>query len=116
MIPTVGGFPPFSLGSNLVPNASRWSNQLGGQVIVYYPSFTPTSSVLIMTNTFGMNNPPLSSGFTPRGVQCLTLGNPQPGATLVGGSFYNHHQNIPIGMIPNQPLMNQSRGGSYNPG
>jgi hypothetical protein len=104
MTPTIGGFPPF-----------RWSNQPGGQATAHIPSFTPTSSVLILTNTFGMMNPPLSSGFTPGGGQFHTLGNPQPGATPAGGSFYNPHQNIPTGMVPNQPLMNQSGGGSYNP-
>jgi hypothetical protein len=62
-----------------------------------------------------MTNLPLSSGFTPGGGQFHTLGNPQPGATPVGGNFYNPHHNIPTGMVPNQPLMNQFRGGSYNP-
>jgi hypothetical protein len=32
------------------------------------------------------------------------------------GNFYNPHQNIPTRMMPNQPLMNQPGGGSYNPG
>jgi hypothetical protein len=72
--------------------------------------------MLIPTNMFGMMNPPLSSGFTPGGGQFHTLENPQPGATLTGGSFYNPHQNIPIRMMPNQPLMNQPGGESYNPG
>jgi hypothetical protein len=87
MTPTVGGFPPFNPGSNPVPNASGWSNQPGRQATAYGPSFTPTSSVPILTNTFGMTNPPLSSGFTPRGGQFHTLGNPQPGATPGWGQF-----------------------------
>jgi hypothetical protein len=65
---------------------------------------------------FGMTNPPLSSGFTPGGGQFHTLGNPQPGATLAGGNIYNPHHNIPTGMVPNQPFMNQFGGGFYNPG
>jgi hypothetical protein len=43
------------------------------------------------------------------------MGNPQPGATLAGGNIYNPHYNIPTGMVPNQPLMNQFGGGFYNP-
>ena len=89
MTPTVGGIPYFNPESNLV--SSGWSNQLGRQDIAHVPPFTPTSSISIMTNTFGMTNPPLSYGFTPGGGQFHTLGNPQPGATLIGGSFYNPH-------------------------
>jgi hypothetical protein len=105
--PTIGGIPPFNPGSNLVTYG--WNNQPGGQAIAYGLSFTPTSYVSILTNTFGMKNTPLSSGFTPKGGHFHTLGNPQPGATPAGGSFYNPHQNIPIGMVPNQPLMIHSR-------
>jgi hypothetical protein len=65
MNPTIGGFPLVNLGSN--PVTSRWSNQPSGQATTYGLSFTPTSSILIPTNTFGMTNPPLSSRFTPRG-------------------------------------------------
>jgi hypothetical protein len=111
--PTIGGVPPFNLGSNHV--TSGWSNETSRQAIAYGPSFTPTSSVSIPTNTFGMTNPPLSSGFTPIGGLFQSLGNPQPGDTPVGSSFYNPHQNIPTRMVPNQPLTNQSEGGSYNP-
>jgi hypothetical protein len=111
---TMGGIPSFNPGSNIV--ASGWSNQLGEQASTQVPSFTPTSSVPIMTNTFGMMNPPLSSRFTLGAGQFHTLGNPQPRATPSGGSFYNPHQNIPTKMMPNQPLMNYPGGGSYNPG
>jgi hypothetical protein len=115
MTPTVGSLPPFHPGSNPSLNAPGWSNQPGGQVVAYVPSFTPTSSTLILTNTFGMTNPPLSSRFPPGGGQFHTLGNPQPGATPAGGNIYNPHHNIPTGMVPNQPLMNQFGGGFYNP-
>jgi hypothetical protein len=111
--PTMGGIPSVNLRS--IPIYSGWSNQLGGQPIAYGPSFTPTSSVSILTNMFGMTNPPLSSRFTPEGGHFHTLGNPQPGATSAGGNFYNPHQNIPTGMIPNQALMNHPGGGYYNP-
>jgi hypothetical protein len=111
--PTVRGISPFNPRYNLV--GSGWSNQPGGQDTTHFPSFTPTSSVSILTNKFGMTNPPLSSGFTPEGGQFHTLGNPQPGSTLVGDSFYNLHQNIATVMVPNQPLMNHPGGGSYNP-
>jgi hypothetical protein len=67
MTHTVGGFPPFNLRSNYVPNASGWNNQPSGQAIAYGSSFTSNSFVLIPTNTFGMTNPPISSGFTPGG-------------------------------------------------
>jgi hypothetical protein len=62
-----------------------------------------------------MMNPPLTSKFTLEGGQFHTFGNPQPRATPTGGRLYNPHQKIPIGMVPNQPLMNQFGGGSYNP-
>jgi len=104
--PTVGGLPPFHPRSNLGTNAPRWSG----------PSFMPTSSVLILNKTFGMKNPSLSSRFTPRGGLFHTLGNPQPRGTPSRSIFYNPHQKIPTGMVPNHPLMNQSRGGSYNLG
>jgi hypothetical protein len=113
-IPPVGGLPPFHPGSNPSSNAPRWSNQPGGQDTAHIPSLTPTSSIPILTNTFGMKNPPLSSKFTPRGGQFHSLGNPQSRATPVGGNVYILHQNIPTGMVPNQPFMNQL--GSYNPG
>jgi hypothetical protein len=116
MTPTVIVFPPFNPMSNHVPNASRWSNQPGRQATSYGLYFTPTSSVSILTNTFGMTNPPLSSGLTSGGVHFHNLGNPQPGSTPAGGSFYNPHMEILTGMVPNQPLMNHSIGGSYNLG
>jgi hypothetical protein len=63
--PTIGGFPPFHLESNPGPHALGWSDQPGEKAAAYGLSFTPTSSTPIPTNTFGMTNPPLSSGFTP---------------------------------------------------
>jgi hypothetical protein len=112
--PTVGGIPSFNPGSN--PIASRWSNQPRGQASSQVRSFSITFSVSIQTNMFGMTNPLLSSKFAPKGGQSHTLGNPQIGATPTGDNFYNPHQKIPNGIMPNQPLMNQPRGGSYNPG
>jgi hypothetical protein len=52
-----GGWPPIS----------TWINQPGGKSYSQVSSFTLTSSVPILTNTFGMTNPPLSSRFTPGG-------------------------------------------------
>jgi hypothetical protein len=114
MTPTVGSQPPFHLGSNPIINSPGWSNQLGGQVFSYVPPFTPSSSTLILTNTFGMMNPPLSFGFPPRGGQIHNMGNPHLGATLAGGNVYNPHYKIPTGMVPTQPIMNQFRGGYYH--
>jgi hypothetical protein len=113
-IPNMGGIPSFNPGSNSL--SFGWRNQPGGKAFAQILSYTLTSLVSITTNMFGMKHPPLSSGFTPRGGKFHTLGNPQPRATLAGGKFYNPHQNIPTGMIPNQPLMNHPRGGSYNLG
>jgi hypothetical protein len=67
MTPIVGGLPPFHPGSNLGPNASGWSSQHSRQAIVYDLSFTHTSSLKILKNMFGMENPPLSSRSTPIG-------------------------------------------------
>jgi hypothetical protein len=75
--PTMGGIPSFNPRSNIV--ASGWRNQPDRQDSAQVFSYTLTSSVLIPTNTFGMKNPPLSSGFSPGGAQFHTLGNPQPG-------------------------------------
>jgi hypothetical protein len=52
-------------------------------------SYNPTSSVQILTNTFGITNLPLSSGFQPGGGQFHTLVNPQPGSNPAVGIFYN---------------------------
>jgi hypothetical protein len=109
--PIIGGLPPFHSGYNPGSNSPGWSNQPRGQATSYGTSFTHTSSVPILTNMFGMTNSPLSSRFTPRGGHFHTLGNPQPRATPVGGNFYNPHHNIPTGIVPNQPLMNQFGGG-----
>jgi hypothetical protein len=87
MTPNMGGMLAFNLGSN--PPTSGWNGQPGGQVLTQVPSYNPTSSAQIPTNTFGMPNPPLSSSFQPGGGQCHTLGNPQPRSNPVGGSFYN---------------------------
>jgi hypothetical protein len=85
--PMVGSQPPFLLGSNPSLNAPRWSVQSGGQAHAYVPSFIPTPSTPIPTNTFGMVNPHLSFGFPPRGSQFHALGNPQPRATMAGGNI-----------------------------
>jgi hypothetical protein len=103
MTPTVGGLPPINPGSNPGPNAFGWSNQPGGQATSYIPSFTPTSSVPIPTNTFGMTNPPLSSGFTPGGGQFHTLGNPQPGATPAGEVFTTLIRTFLLEWCPTNP-------------
>jgi hypothetical protein len=114
MTPNMGGMPTFNPGSN--PPTFGWNNQPGGQVSTQVPLYNPTSSARILTNTFGMMNPPLYSSFQPGGGQFHTLGNPQPGSNLAGGSFYNPQQNIPARMMPNPPYMNQPRGGPYNVG
>jgi hypothetical protein len=112
MNPNMGGMSAFNPGTN--PPTSRWNNQLGEQALAQVHSYNPTSSVQILTNDFGMMNPPLSSGFQPGGGQFHTLGNPQPRSNLAGGNFYNPQQNIPTGMMPNQHYMNQPGGGPYN--
>jgi hypothetical protein len=73
---TTRGIPHFNLRFN--PVTSGWSNQPSGQAIYYGPSFTPTSSVPILTNTFSMTNSPLSSRFTPRGGQFHSWATPNP--------------------------------------
>jgi hypothetical protein len=107
--PNVGSVPILNPGSN--PSTTGWNNPAGGPVLPYIP----TSSVSIMTNTFGMMNPLQSSRFPPGGGQSYTLGNPQPRSNLVGGNFHNPYQNIPVGMMPNPSYTNQPRGGPYNP-
>jgi hypothetical protein len=100
--PTVGGIPPFNTGSN--PVASGWSNQPSRQAIAHVSSLTPTSSVLISTNTFGMANPPLSSIFTHGGGQFHTLGNPQPGPLWLGAVFITLTRTFLLKWCPGNPL------------
>jgi hypothetical protein len=123
MNPNIGSFPTINPRSN--PSTTGWNNPIGGEVLPYIP----TSSVLILTNTFGMTNPLQSSGFPPGGDQYYTLGNPQPRSNPVGGNFHNPlprsnpaggnfhnpYQNIHAGMIPNPYYMNHPKGGPYNP-
>jgi hypothetical protein len=112
--PNMGDIPVFNPGSN--PPAFGWRNQPGGKSLAQIPSYNHTSSVQILTNTFGVMNPPLSFRFPLGRGQFYALGNPQPKSNLVGGNFYNPQQNIPTGMMPNQLFMNQPRGGPYNSG
>jgi hypothetical protein len=85
MTPNMGGIPTFSPGSN--PLASGWNNQPGGQASSQDLSYTPTSLVPILTNMFGMMNPPLSSRFTPKEGHFHALGNTQPRSNLTRGNF-----------------------------
>jgi hypothetical protein len=83
----MGGFLAFNPGSN--PPTYGWNKQPGRQDLAQVPSKNPTSMVYILTNTFGMTNVPLSSGFPPGGGQFHALGNPQPGSNPAGRNFYN---------------------------
>ena len=74
MTPYMGGMPSFKLGSN--PPTFGWNNQPNGQASAQVPSYNPTSLAQILTNTFGMRNPPLSFHFQPGGGQFHTMGNP----------------------------------------
>jgi hypothetical protein len=113
MNPTVGGQPPFSFGSNPSLNAPRWSTQPSRQSTSYIPSFPPSSSMSILTNTFFIKNPSLSSEVPPGGSQFHAMGNPQPEAPPVGENIYNPHYATPTGMVPIQTLMNKFGGGYY---
>jgi hypothetical protein len=112
MIPNIRGIHAFNPRSN--PPASRWNNQPSEHYSAQVPSYTPTSLVQILTNTFSMMNPLISSDSHPEEISFTLLGNPQPGSNPSGGIFYNPQQNFPDKMMPNQPFMNQPRGGPYN--
>jgi hypothetical protein len=113
--PNIGSVLALNTRSN--PFMAGWNNQPGIQV----SSYIPTSSALILTNTFGMTNPLQSYGFPLEGGQSYPLGNPQPRSNPVGGNFhnpqprsysaggnfYNPQQNIPVGMTPDPLYMNQ---------
>jgi hypothetical protein len=114
MTPNMGGMLDFNPETN--PPTSGWNSQPVGQDSSQVSFYNPTSSVQILTNTFGMTNLTLSYGFQPGGGQFHTLGNPQPGSNPTRGNFYNPQQNIPAGLMPNQPYMNQLGGGPYNVG
>jgi hypothetical protein len=53
--PNMGGILGLNTRSN--PPAYGWSNQPSGQASTQVPFYTPTSSVPILTNAFGMANP-----------------------------------------------------------
>jgi hypothetical protein len=72
MNPTIGGQPPFPPRSNPSLNAPGWSAQPGGQATSYIPSFPPSSSMSILTNTFFMTNHLYPPEFHPEGVS-ITL-------------------------------------------
>jgi hypothetical protein len=65
LTPNMRGIPTFNPRSN--PPTFGWNSQPGGQASTQVPSYNPTSSAQILTNTFGMMNLPLSSGFQSRG-------------------------------------------------
>jgi hypothetical protein len=69
--------------------------------------------MLILMNTFIMENPPLSSSVPSRGSQFHSMGNPQHKVPLAGGNVYNPHHATSAGMVPIQPFMNQFGGGYY---
>jgi len=81
--PNVGSVYFSNHGSN--PSMVGWNNPVGGQVLPYFP----TSSVLILTNTFGMMNPLQSFGFPPGGGHSYTLGTSRPRSNPIGDSFQN---------------------------
>jgi hypothetical protein len=83
----MGGILAFNPGYNSL--TFGWNSQPRGQDSAQVPSYTPTSSVHILTNTLGMMNTPLSSRFPSGGGQFNVFGNPQLGANPAGGNFYN---------------------------
>jgi hypothetical protein len=87
MTPNTGGMATFNPGSN--PPTSGWTSQPGGQASSQVSSYNTTSLTQILTNTFGMMNPPLSSRFQARGDQFHALGNPQPRSNPTRRNFYN---------------------------
>jgi hypothetical protein len=72
--------------------------------------------MFILTNTFFMINPPLSSRVISGGSHFHAMGNPQPRSPPAGGGVYNPHHTTSTGMVPIQPLMNQFGGGYYPTG
>jgi hypothetical protein len=80
MNPNIGSVHAFNPRSN--PFTARWKTQPGRQV----PSYIPTSSVPIPTNTFGMMNSLQSIRFPIEGGQSYPLGNP-PDPIRLGAIF-----------------------------
>jgi hypothetical protein len=98
-------------GSN--PVASGWSNQLGGQDSSQVPSYTPPPQCDSNQHAWHDKSTFILWIHTQR-RSVSHLGKPPTQSHSDWGNFYNPHQNIPTGMMPNQPLMNHPGGGSYN--
>ena len=112
--PTIGGLPLLSSRPNPRPNAPGWSVQPSGKFTSYIMSFIPSSSMLIMKNSFITENPPLSFRVPYRGIHFHIMENPQPRAPMTGGNVYNTHNVASVIMVPIQPFMNQF-GSVYYP-
>jgi hypothetical protein len=123
---TVGGWTHPSSGSKPRFTFPGESAQMGGPSTSYIPSIYPSSTVHVPTNTFLMENLPLSSSVSYGGSYLYSMGNPLNGVPLSGGNKYPHMSNpyhvsfslqvTSLVMMPLQPFMNKFGGGCYPAG
>jgi len=83
----------------------------------------PLSIMLVPTNYFLMENPPLTSSITSGGNKFSNMGNPPYRVPSLGGNVYPHMGNlyhiifssqlVPSVMMPLHPFMNKLEGGYY---
>jgi hypothetical protein len=112
----VGVWNPPSYGPNLSFTFPRESAQMDDPSTYYISSIYPSSSMLVPTNAFLMENLPMSFGVPSRGSQFYSMGNPLHRVPSSGGNIYPHLSNpchISFSlqedssvMIPLQPFMN----------
>jgi hypothetical protein len=91
--PMVGGWNPPSYGPNPSYTFLGSSAQMGGPSTSYIPSIHPSSSMLVPTNYFLMENLPLTSGVSSRGVIFIVWETPYMEVPSSGGNIYPHMSN-----------------------
>jgi hypothetical protein len=122
----VGGWTPPSSGRNPSFNFPGESAQMGSPSTFYIPSLYPSSTVSVPTNDFLMENLPLPSGVSSKGIHFYSMGKTLHEFPLSGGNVYPHMSNpchiafssqvASLVMMPLQPFMNLLGGGYYPTG
>jgi hypothetical protein len=120
----IGDWNPPSSAPNPSYIFQGWNGKMGNVSTSYISSIYPSSTMLVPTNDFIMENYPPTSGISSGGNTFSNMGNPQYKAPFPRGNVYPHMGNmyhitfssqvIPSRMMPLQPFMNHLGGrGNY---
>jgi hypothetical protein len=125
-IPIVGVWNPPSSGPNHSFTFPGFSAHIDDPSTSYISSIYPSFAMLVPTNSFSMENLPLTFGVSSRGSQFYNMGNPFHRVPSSGGNIYPHLSNpchvafssqaASSVMMPLQPFINQFGGGYYHVG